>query len=608
MKSTRNLAAWIVIGLLCIGLMGFGTQQFSSGVRSIGSAGDKEIAVQDYANALQGEQRRLSAQTGQTVTFQQMQQFGLDRTALAQLVGRRVIENEAAEQGLSVGDEAVRDAIVSSGQFAQINGSFSRDVYTETLRRNGTSEAEYETAIRENQAATLLQDAILAGTPHVDGFTDAITSYNRATRDFSWIEITSSPTAGEAPTQEQLRAFYEDNLDLFMAPETRAITAARLTPDMIMDKVELDETALRALYDERIAGYQQPERRLVERLVFADADAAQAAADQLTAGETTFEALVEARGLNLSDIDLGDVDKAALGAAGYAAFAAETDSVVGPFNSRVGPALYRVNGVIDAVTTTFDDALPELREELAGNRAIRMIDDQRGQIDDMIAGGARIEDLTNQTDMELEAAEWTADSVDGLFAYESITTAMPELTVGDLPKLIELEDGGLAALRLDSVTEAAAKPFEQVAGDVDAAWRRAQDVTNARTHAQDLAQQLRDGADFAALGLEPTAETALTRGGFVADAPTDVISVAFETADGDYTVIDTATGAVILGVTGTDLPAEDDETVALRTGVSDALAQGINQDIFAAFAIAVQARTDVSLNDAAINAVHAQMQ
>lgn len=608
MKSTRNLAAWIVIGLLCIGLMGFGTQQFSSGVRSIGSAGDKEIALQDYSNALQGEQRRLSTQTNQTVSFQQMQQLGLDRTVLAQLVGRRVIENEAAAQGLSVGDPAVRDAIVSSGQFAQINGSFSRDVYTETLRRNHTSEAEYETSIREAQAASLLQGAILAGQPHVAGFADVVTTYNRATRDFSWIEITASPTAGAAPTQDQLRAFYDDNLDLFMAPEIRTITAARLTPDMIMDQVELDETALRTIYDERLAQYQQPERRLVERLVFADADAAQAAADQLTAGTTTFEDLVAARGLNLADIDLGDVDKAALGAAGDAAFAAAKDSVVGPFNSRVGPALYRVNGVIDAVTTSFEDALPELREELAASRAIRMIDDQRGQIDDMIAGGARIEDLTNQTDMVLETADWTTGSLDPLFAYETITTAIPALTVGDLPKLIELEDGGLAALRLDGVTESAAKPFEQVAGDVDAAWRRAQQVTDARTHAQDLAQQLRDGADFATLDLTPAVETTITRGGFVADAPADLISVAFDTEPGATAVIDTAKGAVILAVDAAALPAEDDETIALRSRLVDALAQGVNQDIFAAFAIAVQARTDVTLNDAAINAVHAQMQ
>ena len=54
---------------------------------------------------------------------------------------------------------------------------------------------------------------------------------------------------------------------------------------------------------------------------------AQASRDRLDAGDVTFEALVEERGLRLSDIDLGDVSREDLDDAGEAIFAAATGDV-----------------------------------------------------------------------------------------------------------------------------------------------------------------------------------------------------------------------------------------------------------------------------------------
>ena len=57
----------------------------------------------------------------------------------------------------------------------------------------------------------------------------------------------------------------------------------KLTPEMLEDSVTLDEAALRDLYQQRIDEFRQPERRMVERLVFGDEASAQAAPDRLDA-------------------------------------------------------------------------------------------------------------------------------------------------------------------------------------------------------------------------------------------------------------------------------------------------------------------------------------
>ena len=113
-------------------------------------------------------------------------------------------------------------------------------------------------------------------------------------------------------------------------------------PEAIAADQPVDEAALQAAV--RRAGSTNssiPERRLVERLVYPDQAAADAARAELDAG-TTFEALVAERGLTLDAIDLGDVTREDLGAAGDAVFAAAEGGVVGP--GAVRPRARRSSG------------------------------------------------------------------------------------------------------------------------------------------------------------------------------------------------------------------------------------------------------------------------
>jgi peptidyl-prolyl cis-trans isomerase D len=62
-----NIFVWIILGLLIVGLAGFGVGGFGGSVRSIGKVGDREITTSDYARALQQEIRAYEAQIGQPV-------------------------------------------------------------------------------------------------------------------------------------------------------------------------------------------------------------------------------------------------------------------------------------------------------------------------------------------------------------------------------------------------------------------------------------------------------------------------------------------------------------------------------------------------------------
>lgn len=610
-KSITNFLVWAVLALLIVGLMGFGVTNFSNTTGELGRVGTKPIKMQTYGTMLNNQLRALEAQTGETISFPQAQQMGLDRQVLSQLVTQRVLDNETARLGLSVGDEKVLQEIVSQQAFQGADGKFSREAYEYMINRVGLSEQEFEDGIREDVTRTLLQGAVLGGVAAPQGYAQAILDYTQDARNVTWATVTADllDAPVTAPTDADLQAFYDENTGLFTAPESRSLTAAALTPDMIQDQVDISEDALRAMYDERIAEYMTPERRLVERLVYPTADEAQAAADRLTAGDVDFDALVAERGLDLSDVDMGDVAQSELGGAGAAVFAVESGDVAGPVNTTLGPALFRVNAILAAQETPFDVARPELREELAGERARRIIEDRREGIEDLIAGGATLEDLAERTEMRLEQMVWTEDTAEGLAAYEAVRAAAPNLSQGALPDLIELDDGGLVALRLDGITPAQPIPFADVRNRVATAWVNAETAVQVAALAEDFAAQLQDGADFATLGLSAETAAGLTRRAFVADTPADFNNAAFATAIGDAAALSADGVSVVLRVDGQGESALTKEQAQSALAQLNAqLSQGVANDIFAAFATRLQEQTDITVDQAAVNAVNAQFQ
>ncbi len=609
-KRKNRYFLWIIMGLLTIGLLGFGTGGLNGNIRNIGTVGAKDIPVAQYQRGLRDQMQSFSGQLGRAVGFQEAQAIGLDQAVLAQLVTERTLDNEAATLGISIGDERVREELLLVPAFRGSTGAFDREAYRFTLQQVGLSEAEFETSVREEIARTMLQGAVVSGIPAPDAYASALSQFIGEARAITWAPVTasdlSSPPA--AATDAQLQTYYSENPAAFTAPEARQISYVWLTPDMIQDQLDIDQTALQDLYQERISEFVQPERRLVERLIYLDTAAAQAAKDSL--GDTVdFDALVAARGLAMSEVDMGDVTRDDLGANGDAIFSASPGDVIGPLDTFLGPALFRMNAVLASQTVTFEEAEPDLREELSSARARRLIDSSRAQIEDLLAGGAQLEDLAQQTDLAFGTITWTDQVQDDIAAYEEFRAAAAAITQGAYPSLMDLADGGIFALRLDDITPPALIPFEQVRDAVRAGYDAQVLQAAIVAQAQDIAATILPLTGFETLGLSANTQRAATRRSFINGTPADFMTQVFKMDVGDVDVIDTDAGAIIVrldGIAAAD--ANDPQVAAQKQAASDQAISGISQDIFEAFANAVQNRTDVVIDQAAVNAVNAQLQ
>ena len=609
-KKASNIFVWIIMALLIAGLAGFGLTNFGGSVRTVATVGDTEIAYQTYARALQNQAQSYQRLTGQTLTIDQARALGFDRSALAQVIRDTALENAAADAGISIGDENVSREITRTPAFQGLSGDFNRETYELALRENGLSVREFETRVRGDISTGILRQAVMEGIRTPALFTDTLFKFARETRDVTWARLTADDLANplSEPSGADLRQFHQDNAEQFTQSETRIIRYAWLTPDMILDQIQVDEAQLRELYQSRIDEFVQPESRLVERLVFANDAEAQSAISRYDAGEVTFDDLIAERGLELDDVDLGDVAIEDLDDAGAGIFALEAPGVVGPLPSPFGPALYRMNAVLAAQEVVFEDARAELESEAAADRARRIIADGISQIEDLLAGGATIEQLAERTDMQTGRIEWRDDVTDGIAGYAEFRAAALRAEVGGFADVTELDDGGVFALVLDEILPPTVTPFEDIRDEVVAAWEASETEAALTGQAEALAERLRQGAEMAGLELSLNTDRHLERTSFVEETPPDFTDVIFDMKPNDIRVLSADGDAWLVRLDTVQEPdPSTPEAQLVQQQFSQDSANELSAGLLDAFIQALLQDTNVSVNQSALNAVHSQM-
>ncbi|MFV2034569.1 MAG: peptidyl-prolyl cis-trans isomerase, partial [Halocynthiibacter sp.] len=585
-------------------------------IRTVGSVGDEEIPVDYYAVALQQELRALTAQTGQPLGLSQANQISrliygasVSERVMQRLLAVAALDGEARRLGLSVGDAQVLRQVVASQGFIGPDGRFDRDTYRLVLQNAGLSEREYEANVRSETTRTLLQGAVVGGIAPSATVTNTLLDFIAERRNITWVRLDQRNLDSPLPTpsETELTTYYQANSADFTLPESKRITYIWLPPELLLDSIEVDDDALRAVYEERIDDYVRPERRLVEQLSFgrtADAGAARARLDDAT---LSFDALVAELGMAPADIDLGDVTRDDLGAAADAVFAMTEPGVIGPLETSYGPSLFRMNGILNGTEVTFEQARPALAEEYSLERARLVIAGIAGSVDDLLAGGASLEEVADETEMRLARIDWWDGLGDQIAGYNSFRDLARVISLDDFPEIGDLEDGGIYAARLDHVIAPTLQPLGDVRTKVINGWENEQTEARLLAQAEALVPQFSVGVSLSTGGLLQTVETDITRDDFIDGAPESFVADIFDMSRGEVRVVE-GLGTVLI-VRLDDIRPPDTaapQITALKAQLDEQITQSVAQDIFIAYALALQNQAGLKLNQVALNAVHAQ--
>ena len=614
-KSCRvkfsNVVVYVLIGLLIVGLAGFGIGGFSTSVRAIGSVGDQDITVDDYVRALQSEIDSFSRTTGTRISAADAVSFGFDRQALERLLLQAAIDNEADNLGLSLGDERVLAALQAMEAFQGVDGRFDLDSYEFGLERSGLSHAEFDEIVRREETRSIIRASIANGFRPSNSFLNDQIESRLNTRNFRWVSIGREdlPEAVPSPTAADLREYYDEHPERFTDPEMRDVTFVWLTPEMIAAGMQVDEGSVRAEYDARADEYDIPPRRLVDRLVFPSMEEARSAMERLDAGDIGFIGLLGERRVSLEDAELGVVGRGDLAtAAADLLFGSSDTGLFGPVESELGPAIFRVNAVLEGQFIPFEDAEAELTQELALELASDRIADSIESVEDLLAGGATLEELASETELRLDRIRLGPDSDEGIAGRAEFRAAAESLSGDDFPELTNLADGGVFAARLDGIVPPALRPFDGARDDVSAAWLDDRLAELLRGHADDILNGLRSGKSFTELGFEPNVEEETGRLSYVPNAPPGTVEEVFGLKAGEAAVVGQGleVGLVRLdSVNRVDLDGE--AAKVLRDALARQFAASTGSDVFRLYSEFLQRDAGITIDHATIESIHSQL-
>lgn len=615
-KKKSGILVWAIMGFLILGLGGFGlTGAFqTTGGSTIATIGNKELSADEYLAGFQQDIRRASEQFGQNLTFQQAQALGVDQTSLRRQVTLGALANEADRLNLSVGDPAVREALVANPAF-QVAGAFSEATYDLVLNQQRISRPDYEDLLRIDQTQNLISGAVSGAVGSQNTAARVLMDFIGETRTLTWAEIDGTVLTSETETPDEaaILAYYEANPAAFTIPETRKITYAALTPNMLSEGIEIDDDAILEVFTAQQDNLSTPARRILDRIVFGDLESATAANDRIAAGEASFDEIAAERGLSPNETQIGLVRATQLSTAAAALiFGSDELGVYGPVQATLGSAIFRVNVVLDETIVTLEDVQDDIRAALADEQALSLMLTKIGNIDDLIAGGASLEELADETDIQLFTIDYNENSteeitLDQVFVAEALISEM-----GEERDLVELESGGILALRVDEIIPSSVMPLADARDQAIAGATSAATVDRVQAYTEELKAQVEAGADLsvtiAAIGLSANEENNVTRTSPPSGLPPLVGLELFEQVDDEVKVYLTETGALIIKINSiSEFDPESENGASFLAQAEAQIGDDIADDIYILFANGVVASTDITINQPLIDQIIASI-
>jgi peptidyl-prolyl cis-trans isomerase D len=554
MQTLRKAAAAVMFAILIVAFavsMG-GNNYFDRYTHSsVAKVGSVEITPQAYQRAYQQALENLSARAKQRITSQQAQAFGLPDRVLQGLIQDAAIDSEAQKLGLGLSKGGLGSAIKGVSYFQDTQGKFSPAKYQRFLQQAGYSEIGFEHEFQQDLIRRQIQSVFRTSGVVPAAMLEAFNRYTNETREIGYF-VLDEAAAGpvEQPSEEALKAFYDQRKRQFYAPEFRKVFVTSISPQALAKSMTIPDEELKARYDANAAAYALPERRTIEMISFKSQKAAEDAAAQLKAKKSFADVAKEA-GFKDGPLTFGPVSKkelsekiAANDAILKTAFELKRDAISQPLNGPLSWVILRVTGIVAGKDKSFDEVKDQIREDIANGRAQAEAAKLTKAFEEERTAGVSIQDAAKKLGLPSDEVTIAQNGTGEDGKAVSVST-VPAVTLAEAAfksdagvenDALRLPGGGYSWFDVQDVIKPRQKPFEEVKAEVEAAWRLDQSRTKLTAKAKELIDRINKGEPLADAAKSVKAEVkttpAIKRNAQDADVPASVISQAFSLSTG----------------------------------------------------------------------------
>jgi peptidyl-prolyl cis-trans isomerase D len=509
----KGASGWIakiflVVLMLSFAVWGIADVFRGFGASTVASVGGTDISANDFRARYLEQVQQIGRQTGRGLSPEQARAIGLDRQVLNQMIADATLEAEAKRLGLAVSDQQLAEAVAANPAYRRPGASaFDPAYFAQLLRSNSLTEGRFMHMERARMLRDQMIQSLGTGLAVPSVLVDAVHRYESEARDAAYILVTAEAVGTlPAPTEDELRAFFEAHKVTFRAPEYRKVSLLALTPDALAAQIKVGEEEARAVYDREQTRFGTPERRELRQIVFSKAEDAAAASDKIKAG-SSFSDIAAERGLKPSDTDLGLVTKAAILDPRIAevAFLIEPGGTSAPIEGRFGFALVNVTRAEPASRKPFEEVKAEIEKDLALAKARRELLDQHDAVEDERASGSTLGEIAKKLSLKLDVIDAVDRSGRDPAGQVVEMPARPEVIAGAFATQPGVEtdtiqlpgSGGFVWYQTDAIIPARERTFDEARAAVEARFKEEAVAKAVEAKATALLDQAKAGAALA---------------------------------------------------------------------------------------------------------------
>ena len=609
-KSSKYFV-WGILVLLVMGLAGWSAGSFGTSITSIGSVGKTNISAEAYLRALNQDINYIQRQTGQQLNFSDALQYGVDIRAKENLIRLATLKEEIRNINLSVGDKETGKEISAIKQFHGPDGRFDIDTYKRTLDQIGKTVTDFESEIRDDISQNLLKETITGGLKSSESFAEILYRHYMESRTINFLILNDGdlekPVA--SPDDDELQKFYTSDPNPFKTKEVKKLTYISLAPEMLLNSIEIENEEILSAYNVRISEFVIPELRSVERLAFKDTDTAEKAAASLQLNKLSFDDIISARGLSTEDVGLGFMAKQdfSLNEANVI-FGLEANVPSQVIDTALGPAIFRVIDISLENTTSLLEATDKLTKDIKIQKAKLQILNLMGSLEDLLASGATLEEVSDQTDAILSTVDFEDTSSQGISKSSEFRSVVQGLSSEDYPSLTETADGSIFAVRLDSITPPRVPSLSEIKEDVTRAWKLTRLKESLTKLALGIKSQIDGGTEFVDLNLSNPIEITISRNSNSPDISPALFVKTFELSLNETDFILENENLKIIKLQKINVPTVDDDAAKIIISqFNEQILSELKDDVFDYYYNSLKKSFGLKLDQSAITAVHQQL-
>ena len=627
MKSLMNsFVGKIIVMIIIAGMAFWGVDQMFAQLRGgIGSnmaaAGSRGFDAVTFDRRVESVIRNINADSEEPVTKPELLEQGVIDQVFQLEAAKLTLLGYADSIGVHPSTDAVVEELKNIDAFKNpLTGALDLDTYRDVLYRSRITQADYEQQLSDDLTMKALRDAAGAAIFPPKTLSGLQARYIGEARNVGWFILdTSSLPEPDAPTEDEIRAYYDENLEALKQPERRMIDVLRMSAEDFLSEVTVTDQEVATVYEaSKSERYSEPDTRTYVELMFSSREAARTAFGLLAAGADP--ASVE--GVASRETRTGRRESVSDPLLAEAMFGAgkQSGALFGPAERGDQWLVARLVSVQPGAVFPLEQVEGEIRDQLSRERAAVLLFEKMEALDRAIGAGYPIGQIAEEVGVPLitfapvDQSGRTREGVAlmGLIGAGEAFQQAFEIPVGETSNRIDIGE----ATYLTSphkVLESYTPEFEELREDVRTGLVRQREANGVQAALDDLTDRIKSGEstlEAEARAANEVVETPLApitrRTAADSGLPNAAVNSVFSGKEGDVFTFPSRTGDAVMVMQITDItPPSEADMSELAPLANSSLLTSLQTDLDQAMEAEIAATMKLRTNQGTLRAYKA---